>query len=158
MSLLNNIKKDQLEARKAKNAVKASLLTTLLGEVQIVGKNDGNRETTDVETISIIRKFIKNINETLTHLASKNEQTANLDEQSAETKDKFTQEKEILEVYLPQQMSEGQLLKVLSLQIAEGNLIQGASFKGQAMKYLKDNFAGTYDGKQASILIDSLKG
>lgn len=156
MSLLDSIKKDQLEARKAKNAVKASLLTTLLGEVQIVGKNDGNRETTDVETISIIRKFIKNINETLTHLSKQTESP--FQSELGEMKDKFTQEKEILEVYLPQQMSEGQLLKVLSLQIAEGNLIQGASFKGQAMKYLKDNFAGTYDGKQASILIDSLKG
>jgi uncharacterized protein YqeY len=36
-----------------------------MSEVAIVGKNNGNRETTDEEAVKVIKKFIKGINETV---------------------------------------------------------------------------------------------
>ena len=49
MTLFSQIKADQLAARKAKDGLKATLLTTLIGELTAIGKNDGNREVTDAE-------------------------------------------------------------------------------------------------------------
>ena len=64
MSLIEKIRVDQLASRKAAfnypatNKLQADLLTTLLGEEVMVGKNAGSRETTDAEVIAIVKKFI----------------------------------------------------------------------------------------------------
>ena len=66
--LLETINQDRNEARKMKYTATATLLTTLYSEAQMVGKNDGNRETTDAEVVAVIKKFVKNIDETLSNL------------------------------------------------------------------------------------------
>lgn len=60
--ILEKIKKQQLQARKEKSPI-VGALTALMSEVAIVGKNNGNRETTDEEAVKVIKKFIKGINE-----------------------------------------------------------------------------------------------
>lgn len=62
--ILEKIKKQQLQARKEKSPI-VGALTALMSEVAIVGKNNGNRETTDEEAVKVIKKFIKGINETV---------------------------------------------------------------------------------------------
>ena len=47
MSLLAQLKKDSLLARKAADGVRATLLSTLIAEAEMVGKNAGNRESRD---------------------------------------------------------------------------------------------------------------
>jgi len=44
--LINKIKSDSLEARKARQTDTATLLTTLYSEASMIGKNLGNREST----------------------------------------------------------------------------------------------------------------
>jgi len=61
MTLMEQIKTAQVTARKT-GAQEASLLTTLLGEAAMVGKN-ANRETTDQEVVAVVKKFVKNIDE-----------------------------------------------------------------------------------------------
>ena len=66
MSLFKQIKAEQLEARKTKDTVKASLLTTLIGEIQtsVTGGASASQfgilNPTDDETTKVIKKFIKN--------------------------------------------------------------------------------------------------
>lgn len=142
MSLLDNIKTDQVAARIAKESLKATLLTTLLGEAQMIGKNAG-RETTDDEVVAVVKKFIKGINDTVEFLA----------EQNAKATQVCMEEKAILEVYLPQQMTKDQI------KLAIENALTGtvrAMNKGEMMKYLKENFAGRYDGKEAAAAVDEL--
>ena len=62
--ILEKIKKQQLQARKEKSPI-VGALTALISEAAIVGKNNGNRETTDEEAVKVIKKFIKGINETI---------------------------------------------------------------------------------------------
>ena len=62
--ILEKIKKQQLQARKEKSPI-VGALTALMSEVAIVGKNNGNRETTDEEAVKVVKKFIKGINETI---------------------------------------------------------------------------------------------
>lgn len=68
MNLLNKIAEDRLFHRKQsiehpEHKLITTILTTLLGEISIVGKNDGNRETTDDEAVKIIQKFIKGVDD-----------------------------------------------------------------------------------------------
>jgi len=133
MNLMQRIRSDQVKARKQKDKTTATLLTTLLGEASMVGKNDGNRETTDAEVVAMLKKFIKNIDETI--------------KVSADT-DELQTEKKVLEAYLPTQMSESELREKIT-QFVDGK--QGLNI-GTVMKFLKENHAGQYDGKSASTI------
>lgn len=128
MTLISKIKEKQINARKS-GSKEASLLTTLLGEATAVGKNAGNRETNDAEVIAVVKKFIKNIDETITALSSRNQDAS-----------AFIAEKTVLEEFLPKQLSEDELKKIAI----------GRSNMPDFMKYLKEKFNGQYDGKLAS--------
>ena len=67
MSLYQQIKATQLEARKEKNTININLFTTLLGEIQTAntGNKTGNNEILDSDVIKVINKFIKSTKETL---------------------------------------------------------------------------------------------
>jgi uncharacterized protein YqeY len=140
MTLIDKIKADQLQARKDRDPLKSVLLTTLIGEASLIGTNDGKREVTDAEVVAVVKKFIKGIDETLKYLG---------DHAPAQSK-VVKSEKDMLEVYLPKQYDDYEL-KVL---ILGANLANTS--KGQIMKYLKDNYAGQYDGKVAAKVFDEL--
>lgn len=144
MSLLQQIKADQLQARKNKDVVTATLLTTLIGEASMIGKNDGNRESTDAEVIAVIKKFIKNAEDTI---AVVNNPAAT---------EGLQQERDILAAYLPRQMTKEQLMYIISTQIQAGTFAKDARLKGSAMKYLKSTLDGQYDGKVASEAIEEI--
>lgn len=133
--LINKIKEDNLVARKAHDSAKASLLTTLLGEAEMIGKNDGNRQTTDAEVQEVIQKFVKNNKLTI----------AALKDIGAE---QFHKENEILSEYLPKMLSEEELKVVI--------LSYGTKNMGEIMKQLKANHAGMYDGQLASKIAKTL--
>lgn len=138
MSLISKIQNDLLSERKAgTNKLKISLLTTLYSEASIIGFNDKKRETTDVETIAVIKKFIKNIDECLTHAANQ---------------ESYLVEKEILSEYLPKQMNEAELKTAIDVYICGCGDVN----KSQIMKYLKSSFNGRYDGKLAAQVVDSI--
>lgn len=137
MSTLEQIKKDQFEARKNKEALKASLLTTLFSEASMKGKNAG-RETTEEETIQVVQKFLKGVNETISFLEKAN---------NAEALTTANTEKSILEGYLPKMASTEEIrAEVAALKAA------GAANIGAIMKGLKDKFGAGLDGKLASQL------
>jgi len=129
MTLMELIKAKQVQARKS-GSIEASLLTTLLGEAAMVGKNAG-RETNDAEVVAVVKKFVKNIDETVSALTSRGQDAAT-----------FVAERDVLEQFLPVQLSENALIEVAKCQ---PNM---PAF----MKHLKENFAGKYDGKLASTV------
>jgi uncharacterized protein YqeY len=132
---MEQIRADQLTARKAKDSVRASLLTTLIGEASAVGKAAGNRESTDAEVTAVIQKFIKNIDLTLTHV-----------------KDAVAlAERAILETYLPKQMSKEQI--VAEIEVVKASGVDAKALKGAVMKHFKEKFAGQYDSKAILELI-----
>ena len=97
MSLLAQLKKDSMLARKAADSVRATLLSTLIGEAEMVGKNAGNRESTDDEVQQTIRKFLKNNQEALGVI------------KDAERRVALEQESAILTAYLPPMAGEAEV-------------------------------------------------
>lgn len=128
-SLMNVIKEKQIAARKS-GAVEASLLTTLLGEAAMVGKNAG-RETNDAEVVAVVKKFIKNIDETVQALTSRGQDAS-----------VFLAEREVLKHFLPLQLTE----------LALKHIAEKHTSMPEFMKFLKENYAGQYDGRLASTV------
>lgn len=138
MTLIEQIKQDQLAARKEHKALATSLLTTLIGEATAIGKNNGNRDVTDAEVVALVKKFTKGMDDTLGYLKDSN----------PEGSATVLAEKEILSAYLPKQLTEAELVVVVA-----ASMERVENTTGSLMKYLKDYYPGQYDGKMASTII-----
>lgn len=141
MTLIEQIKKDQLAARKDRNPPLASLLTTLIGEAEMVGKNVRNGAPTDPEVQVVITKFMKG-NTEIINLFNEGENCVIIAE--------F--ENGILMSYLPQQMSRVELYSAI-VACADELGAEGPKDMGSVMKLLKERFGGLYDGRGASTLV-----
>lgn len=137
MTLFTQIKTDQLAARKAKDTLTASLLTTLIGELTAVGKNDGNREVTDADVIKLVKKFKDGMEQTVKFCENSNPEGAAI--ASTEIK--------IISKYMPQQMDEAALTSAINDIIS-----QVGSNLGKVMGELKIKYNGLYDGKLAAAI------
>lgn len=146
--LIEKIKADQLEARKNKEADTASLLTTLIGEAEMVGKNAGNRAPTDEEVIATAKKFQKNINETMAHLKSKDTPDAALVP--------YFNELEILDRYLPTKISNDQVEDDIMEAIHAADVELNQKALSVVIKSLKEKYGSQFDGGQVSKVFKSL--
>ena len=102
-TLIEQIKAHQLIARKKRMLRATSLLTTLVGEAEMVGKNKHNSMPTDKEVLKVIAKFIKN-----------NKEIINNPNVAFEHKEKATFEVGMLNDYLPQQLSDDDLRQAIT--------------------------------------------
>lgn len=139
MTLIHVIKQDQLAARKEGNKDDAQILTTLIGEAEMVGKNNGNRAPADEEVIKVVERFIKAMEETRDHV-------------SGEKRININREIDTLERYLPTPLTEDELRSEIHYIVHD---LGATSVKhmGSVMKALKQMHAGRYDGKLASEIV-----
>ncbi len=140
MSLLAQLKKDSLLARKAADGVRATLLSTLIAEAEMVGKNAGNRESTDDEVQQTIRKFLKN-NQEAVAVIKDTDRLAILEQESA-----------ILTAYLPPMASEAEVKAFIADTVA-GLPERGPKQMGAVMGALKAKFGTSFDAKQANAWV-----
>ena len=136
------MQKESLEARKNRDAVKSSLLTTIIAQVKGIAIDDGHRAATDADVLKVVRQFLKSCDENLSLAAQ--------GKMPAEKAEAFKTEKSLLESYLPKQMNSDELKAAIQK--------SGAKNMGEAMKYLKEHHDGQYDGKLASGLVKETLG
>jgi uncharacterized protein YqeY len=135
--IIQQIKSNLLQARKTGIQSLIPFLSTLLAEIEKVGKDDGNRQTTDDEAIKILKKFLNN-NIEFKNLAGDNPQ--------------LVFEREVLLQYIPTQLSEEQMRTLMVVNFPEVKKNQ----KGQVMKWFKENYSNRYDGKMLSSIFEQL--
>jgi len=140
--LISQIKLDALIARKARQTDTATLLTTLYSEASMIGKNAGNRESTDAEVLQVIEKFVKNANEVRIILLKNNKGVGYVDNEIL-----------ILSKYLPQKMSYEELGHVIRGIIKGLRKDKSPKLMGEVMSMLKILHGGEYDGKMASEIV-----
>lgn len=145
MSLLARLLSDTVLARKAAigfqsvdpRRQRADLLIVLSGEVQMVGKNDGDRETTDEEAMALIRKFLKGVEENLTHRPGD---------------EKLLNEKAVLEEYLPKPLDEA----LLREEIARLAAASDTTFTVRDTKTVFDAMELRFPGQVTSKTVSSI--
>ena len=146
MSLLSQLKKDALLARKSASAVRATLLTTLIAEAEMVGKNAGNRESSDEEVQGTIRKFLKNNQEALAVI------------KDAERRTVLQEESFILTGYLPPMATEADVRALIAETVA-GLADRSPKSMGVVMAALKAKFGSGFDARQANAWVrEALNG
>ena len=144
MTILESVKAASLKARKNKDTQTSALLSTLLSDAQMVGKNDGNRVSTEGEVIAVIKKYISNINETKMHLVANSFDTSQLEQCAKDV--------EVLTGFLPSQLTVSALEEKVKEIISS---LENVTVKdlGKVMKRLKELYDGQYDAKVAAELI-----
>jgi hypothetical protein len=142
MSLKEILDRDLKEALKAKDGDKVSIIRM----VRSVLKNkeiDDKKEADDQVVIAVISGMIKKTAEAITQFEAGNRQ---------DLVDKSKKEIETLKIYLPEQISEEELEKLVLAAIAESAAASPKDM-GKVMKALLPKVAGRADGKMISSLV-----
>lgn len=142
--LIHDIKSKSLAARKAADTDAAALLVTLYSEAAMKGKNDGNRDSTDAEVVSVVKKFIDNIEDSLPLI------------QDEARRAKLHRELEILNQFVPRQFSKDELHAMVENLRVEMGIEKTPKAMGTLMKFLKERHSGQYDAKLASEIVRSV--
>ena len=111
MKLREQINKDYMTAFKEKNVVAKNLLSVVKGEIQTTEKNTGS-ELSDEDVVKILTKTAKSLKE-----------MANSGSEMAKT------ELEIVEAYLPKQMSKDEITQKVNELFNSGITQMGAIMK-----------------------------
>jgi uncharacterized protein YqeY len=143
MSIIASIKEQQIAARKARDAKTAAFLSTLASEIEIIGKNDGNRQTTDDEATKVIQKFKKNATEMVAQLTKLGKDTAD-----------SMVELEILDSFLPKQATDEEVINEIRAFAATG--VDPVTKIGIVIKHLKSTFGPTFDAARVKALISQV--
>jgi uncharacterized protein YqeY len=141
MSVIEKLKAESLRLRKERNPVAASI-TFALSEIEKIGKNNGNRATTDDEAIKVVQKLIATIDENLKVATDDGRKVA------------FNFEKQILQSVLPQMASEDDIRSALVFAF-NGKQVQN---KGEIMKWAKSHWGALADMKQVGAIATELYG
>jgi uncharacterized protein len=103
-NLKERINADYIEAFKSKETVRKGILSVVKGEIQTIEKNIGTDNLDDAEILKILQKTSKSLKETISY----------------SNDEKSIQELEIIENYLPKQMSKEEINSKLNELISNG--------------------------------------
>lgn len=132
-------------AMKARDKNRLSILRQVHGEIKNIEVNE-RREITDADVDAMLKRTIKQTKETLDgSIKAGNDQ---------ERTDRLTEQVEILESYLPKQVSDEELIALIEEVLAE----TGAATKkemGKVMGTLTQKTGGNFDKAQAAKELQS---
>ena len=130
MDLLIRMKADRVAAMKAGNKTEKEYLTVFLGDLE----SDAKRGTEITDTL-IVSKIKKNIQNCLANFSISDQQ-------------KYVDEADFFNRYLPKMVSDEEVLQFIENSKASGNDTMGG-----IMKALKETYGQFLDGKRASQLV-----
>lgn len=140
------LKKDEIAAMKARDKARVSTLRLVSADIKAFEVNE--RETiSDEGVIKIIEKNIKQIREALEYAKQVNDE-----EKIAEGNFAL----EVLTPYLPEQLSEEEVMNMLKEIITNGNYT--ASDMGKIMKEIMPKVSGKFDRSKINPMVKSLLG
>jgi len=144
MTVIEKLKAESLRLRKERNPI-ASSITFALSEIEKIGKNSGNRDTTNDEAIKVVQKLVATIDENLKLDIDDGRRVA------------LNYEKQILLGVLPQMASEQEIVDFLR-DLFTGKRADEIPKKGDVMKALRDKFGALVDMKRAGQIATELYG
>jgi len=149
MSLRNKIEEKLNQALKAKDKntyPTLRLVVSAIKDAEIAGRTKGQKEISDSDITTILKKMIKQRNESceVYKKAGRNELLEN-----------ETQEIEVINAFLPKQLSEEETKKICADVIKS---VEASSMKdmGKVMGVLKSKYSDTLDFSKVSSIIKEL--
>lgn len=141
--LEEKLMQDYKEAMKSRDALKTSVLSFLRAEMINVAMAKKKNKLDDPDVVSVIRKQIKSRQDSIEQFTKGNRQ---------DLADKEIKEMEILKSYLPKELAESEIKKIIEEAIA---LTAAGDMKdmGKVMKEVTAKIAGLADPKLVSDLV-----
>lgn len=141
--LKEKISKDLAESMKAKNEKKTMAIRSIRSKIIELEKKDMSKPVSDADIISVLTKLVKERKQSIEMY----EKGGRLDLVEVEA---F--ELDIIESYLPQQMSEAEIDQKLTEIITENNFATIRDM-GKVIKAFNEKYSGSADGKTVSELV-----
>ena len=135
-------RQEKMVALKEKDTFKNKVLTNLLSQL-LYQKKELDRELEEKEIVAILRKMIKQSQETLSLSKGRPEQEAEIEKEIA-----------LLKAYLPEELSREKILEVIEKLAKENNIEKSPQSKGKLMPLLMKNLGDRSDGKTISEVLD----
>lgn len=137
-SLKDRIRSDLNEARRGKDRLRTTVLTTTLSDVRNKEIELG-REATDEDVIGVVAKAIKQRRESADQMRSAGR---------VELAEKEEKEAALLEAYTPAAMSEDEVRAIVREAVAGG-----ADTMGAVMGAIMPRIKGRFDGREANRIV-----
>jgi uncharacterized protein YqeY len=144
--LEERILKEYQEAMKARDALKSSVLSLLRAEFMNVALAKKKNKLDDAEIAAVIKKQIKQRQDSIEQFTKGNR---------PELAQKEAKELEILKTYLPPEMSEEEIKKIIDAAVTACGAA-GMKDMGKVMKEVNAQIAGKADGKLVSDLVKGI--
>ena len=149
MSLRNQIQEKLNQALKAKDKntyPTLRLVVSAIKDAEIAGRSKGQKEMTDADITAILKKMIKQRNESC-EVYKKAGRSELLENETKEIK--------VISVFLPKQLSEEETKKICANVVKS---VGASSMKdmGKVMGALKSKYSDTLDFSKVNILIKEL--
>ena len=145
MSLEENILNDYKEAMKKRDSIKSSALSLLRAELINVAISKNKKSLDDNDVMSVIKKQIKQRQDSIEQFKKGNR---------LDLSEKESTELKILMSYLPPQLSEEEVSRLVEEAIA---MVGAKDLKdmGSVMKEVNSKIAGRSDGRMVSDIVRS---
>lgn len=137
-TLKERVRTDVNAARRSKDRLRTTVLTTVLSEIRNKEIEQG-RDATDEDVVGVIAKAIKQRHEAAEQMRAAGR---------TELAEKEEREAELLEPYTPESMSEEEVRVIIREAIAGG-----ASDMGAVMGQLMPRIKGRFDGREANRIV-----
>lgn len=143
----NRIQKDLVAAMKAKDAVRLASLRAIKTAITVAKTAPNAPETlTEGDIQNIIQKLVKQRKDSAEQYVAAGRQ---------ELADNEIAEMNVMEEYLPKQLSEQDIRDIIFGRIVQSDV---PCNMGIVMKYFKENHNGQYDGKMVSTIAKEMLG
>ena len=146
MNLTEQINQDIKQAMLAKDKAKLEALRAVKAALLLEASKDGSGEVTDEAGLAILKKLVKQRKDAATIYHEQNRPDLAQDEEF---------QIEILSVYLPEQMGEDEVRKIIKETIAQLGASSPADM-GKVMGLANQELAGRADGKTISEAVKEL--
>jgi len=146
MSLETKIMDQMKEAMKSKNQIALEALRAIKSEILLVKTSGGNSEISDAQEIAMLQKLIKQRKEAAEQFSANNR---------SELAEKELAQAEVIQGFLPQQLSSEELETKLKEIIAQTGASTPADM-GKVMSAASAQLAGRADGKTIADAVKKL--
>jgi uncharacterized protein YqeY len=149
MGLKEKLQADLTDSIKARNETKAGTIRMVLAAItteEVSGKQA--RILTDAEIITVLSREAKKRREAIDAYSAANR---------ADLVAKEKSESDVISAYLPEQLSESEIEKLVKDAISQTGA-SGPSGMGQVMKFLQPKIAGKADGGKVSAFVKKALG
>ena len=143
--LLIELRKANMQAMKDHDTVKKGVLSLVISSIALAEKEDGKTLTKE-EELTFIQKELKQTRESLS------ETPADRTDLIEETKKKI----EILESYLPRQLTEEEIKTAIESILTEKGLEPVKKSQGVVMKEIMAKYKGQTDGKTVNKVLSTI--